>query len=126
MSIYISISGKEPDKPPVHKVVEGDNLLIVCNATQSSETQIFWKKNETGSEFRQNGPELKFIYINRKAAGDYVCYSQDITKTNVNATVVEVVNVDVLCKSFIVNKGSIQILMNHINITLANLSPIQQ
>ena len=103
MSVYISVH--TANKPPVHKIVEGDNLLIVCNAKLSNETEIFWKKNDTNSDLRQNGTELKLIYINRESAGDYVCYSLDLTEKNitgVNATVVEVVNVDVLCKKFII------------------------
>ena len=101
--MYTSVlfSAQVTNKPPVHKIVEGDNLLIVCNTTQTKETEIFWKKNDTNSEFRQNGTELKFITINRKAAGDYVCYSLHFAQKNItdaNATVVEIVNVDVLCK----------------------------
>ena len=91
----------EPGKPPVHTVIEGDNLLLVCNATETRHVQIFWRKNDTKHQFRENGTELKFININRTFAGHYICYSFNPTALNekaANATVVEVVNIDVLCK----------------------------
>ena len=96
-----SLPVSKEHKPPVHKVIEGDNLLLVCDATPTAEIEIFWLKNDTKSSFRQNGTELKFININRQSAGDYVCYSFNLTaenETEANATVVEVLNVDVLCK----------------------------
>ena len=58
-------------------------------------------KNDTKLQFRENGTELNFTNINRKFAGDYVCYSFNLTaenETEANATVVEVINIDVLCK----------------------------
>ena len=58
-------------------------------------------KNDTKLHFRENGTELNFTNINRKFAGDYVCYAVNLTaenETEANATVVEVINIDVLCK----------------------------
>ena len=87
----------------MHTVIEGDNLLLVCNATETRYVEIFWKKNDTKHPFREDGTELKFININRTFAGDYICYSLNLTalnETEANATVVEVVKIDVLCKFF--------------------------
>lgn len=99
LCLVLAIPVSKEHKPPVHKVIEGDNLLLVCDATPTAEIEIFWLKNDTKSSFRQNGTELKFININRQSAGDYVCYSFNLTaenETEANATVVEVLNVDVL------------------------------
>ena len=82
-------------------MVEGKNLLIVCDANQTSDVEIFWLKNDTGSTFRQNGTYLTFVSISRTSAGEYVCYSYNLTadnETELNATEVEVVEVDVQCK----------------------------
>ena len=91
----------KPGKPPVHKVIEGDNFLYVCNATETSQVEIFWTKNDTKHQYRENGTELKFINIDRTFAGDYICYSVNLTvenETEANATLVEGINIDVLCK----------------------------
>ena len=85
----------------MHKIIEGQSISLKCNATESEDVEIFWMKNDTKLQFRENGTELNFINIDRKFAGDYVCYSFNLTaenETEANATVVEVINIDVLCK----------------------------
>ena len=85
----------------MHKIIEGHSISLKCNATESEDVEIFWMKNDTKLRFRENGTELNFTNINRKFAGDYVCYSFNLTaenETEANATVVEAINIDVLCK----------------------------
>ena len=78
--------------------MEGENLVIVCNATEEQGVEVFWVKNDTKSHFRQSSRELKFININRNSRGEYVCYSAKDGRTDNNAAVMEVDSVDVLCK----------------------------
>ena len=85
----------------MHKIIEGQSISLKCNATESEDVEIFWMKNDTKMPFRENGTELNFTNINRKFAGDYVCYAVNLTaenETEANATAVEVINIDVLCK----------------------------
>ena len=76
-------------------------MLIVCNANQTADVEIFWTKNDVNSTFRQNGTYLTFVKISRRSAGEYICYSVNKTvghETESNATVVDIVDVDVQCK----------------------------
>ena len=78
-------------------MIEGHNLLVVCNATQTADQEVFWVKNDSESHFLKNGTKLRFININRNSSGVYMCYLRD-TKSSSNGTVMELVDVDVLCK----------------------------
>ena len=95
--IIYFLSAKQVIIPKVEKVIEGHNLLVVCNATQTTDQEVFWVKNDSESHFLRNGTELRFVNINRKSSGVYMCYLRD-TKSSSNGTVMELVNVDVLCK----------------------------
>ena len=85
-------SVKDSDKPAIHQILEGKDLKVVCNATEEIETEIYWWKNDTKAPFREEGNTLSFQNIRRNATGEYICYSE-------NTTVVEVIKVDVLCKT---------------------------
>ena len=72
--MFILFSAKEVIIPKVEKVIEGHNLLVVCNATQTSYQEVYWAKNDSKSHFHRNGTELRFVNINRKSSGIYMCY----------------------------------------------------
>ena len=100
----------------VEQVVEGDNLLVKCNANQTVDVDIFWTKNDINSTFRQNGTLLTFVKINRRSAGVYVCYSVIKTtghKTDNNASVVETVDVDVQCKALLLSRKASKVNSTH-------------
>jgi hypothetical protein len=87
-----------------YKILEGDNLLIICNVTENPDIDVYWTKNETKSQFMQLGKRLEILKITRKYSGDYVCHAlntsfpvQDYNETDVNKTI-EVIKVDVQCK----------------------------
>lgn len=84
-----------PVKPIVHQVIEGNDLHVTCSAEQTEGVEIYWVKNETNSEFFQNGTVLEFSKIHRSATGDYVCYRLNLTAGG-NATSEKVISVDVL------------------------------
>ena len=91
-------------KPPSKKILEGDNLFIICNATEEVKSTIYWTKNASRSTFYQEGRKLEIININKMDAGDYVCHKYtfntslpDGNETETNVTV-EVINIDVQCK----------------------------
>ena len=94
------LSAKEVIIPRVEKVIEGHNLLVVCNATQTSDQEVYWAKNESKSHFYRNGTELRFVNINRKSSGIYMCYLRDKKSASIGK-MMEIVNVDVLCKLFV-------------------------
>ncbi|XP_060600103.1 hemicentin-1-like [Ruditapes philippinarum] len=84
-----------------YKILEGDNLLIMCNVTENPDIDVYWTKNETKSQFLQLGKRLEILKITRKYSGDYVCHAlntsfpvQDYNETDVNKTI-EVIKVDV-------------------------------
>lgn len=82
-------------------MLEGDNVLIVCSVNETSQTGVFWEKNDTSSTFHRNGTLLIFIKINRLSAGEYICYSFSKTAdhgSENNTDVVDVVLIDVQCK----------------------------
>ena len=87
---------KDTDKPEVHEVIEGNDLRVVCNATEGPEIEIYWWKNDTKAPFREEGRYLTFENIHRNATGEYICYSENVTSHT--SSLVEVVKVDVLCK----------------------------
>jgi len=81
--------------------VEGDNLLVRCNATESPDVDIVWQKNDTKHPFTQNGTDLMIFNINRTLAGQFVCYAintsyPEVNETNHNVTI-DVITVDVEC-----------------------------
>jgi len=84
--------------------VEGDNLLVRCNATESTNVDIVWQKNDTKHPFTQNGTDLMLFNINRTLAGQFVCYAintsyPEVNETNHNVTI-DVITVDVECNNF--------------------------
>lgn len=87
-----------------YTILEGENLLVVCNATNSSDTEIYWTKNDTESSFIEKGRFLEILNINRSYSGDYICHAlntsfpvPEYNETDSNVTV-DVINVDVQCK----------------------------
>ena len=98
--MIILFSAKEVIIPKVEKVIEGHDLLVVCNATQATDQEVYWTKNDSKSHFHRNGTELRFVNINRKSSGIYMCNLRD-TKSASIGTMMEIVNVDVLCKLFV-------------------------
>lgn len=87
-----------------YQPLEGENLLVRCNVTQTPDTFVFWKKNDTRNPFEQNGTDLMIYDIRRGQSGDYVCYLlntsyPDFNATNANVTL-EVIKVDVRCKFY--------------------------
>ena len=93
------ISVIAPIKPTVHQIIEGNDLHVTCSAEQTEGVEVYWVKNETNSEFYQNGTVLEFSKIHRSATGDYVCYRLNLTAGG-NATSEKVISVDVLCKFY--------------------------
>ena len=87
--------------PQVRKVVEGDNLSIACNVSDSTDVAVFWKRNGTMGDFYQNGTVLKLNNVDRNDTGFYNCFSYNLTcETEDNATEVEVIYADVLCEFY--------------------------
>lgn len=87
-----------------YTILEGENLLVVCNATNSSDTEIYWTKNDTKSTFIQKGKFLEILNISRSYSGEYICHelntsfpAPEYNETDSNVTV-DVINVDVQCK----------------------------
>lgn len=77
-------------------VKEGEDLSIRCNATESPEVEIYWTKNATGRQFRQDGPLLNFTSITRSEHGSYICFAfHNKTQTVIG---VEMVRLNVLCE----------------------------
>ncbi|XP_052806622.1 hemicentin-2-like [Mya arenaria] len=81
--------------------LEGDNLLVRCNATESDDIEIYWQKNGTEHQpYRQNGTDFIVFNIKRAFSGQYICYALNTTfypyynETGANVTV-DVITVDV-------------------------------
>ena len=106
-SVYVAllcivgfVSANEPSR--IYQPLEGDNLLVTCNATEANDTFVYWSKNDTKSTFEQNGTDLVIHNINRKDSGYYICHLvntsyPDYNETNANVTI-NVIEIDVLCK----------------------------
>ena len=95
------LSEQTATNPLVYSVREGDKFQVTCNETDTHNKEVFWLGDDAHSAFRQNGTLLKFINVTRDFAGTYICYSKNVTageETKVNASVIESVNIDVLCK----------------------------
>ena len=89
----------ESSKSDVQKVTEGDDFQFECHdGNQTEDFEIYWVKNDSTARFRQNGSNLSLPNIQRTAAGEYICYSHNLT-SEANASIVQVVRVNVLCKS---------------------------
>ena len=80
--------------------MEGQQLRIACKANGNVSAEVYWVKNENGSDFRQNGTELFYSKIRRESSGGYSCYSYNLTSDI--TTLVQEINVDVLCKYVLV------------------------
>ncbi|XP_053372875.1 hemicentin-1-like [Mercenaria mercenaria] len=96
ISVVIETSEKRS-----YKILEGDNLLVICNVTDSPDTDVFWTKNDTKMSFMQQGKRLEILNIKRSYSGDYICHAlnttfpvPDYNETDVNKTI-DVINVDV-------------------------------
>ncbi|KAH3700747.1 hypothetical protein DPMN_075726 [Dreissena polymorpha] len=80
--------------------VEGDNLIVRCNATVLPDIEVYWAKNDSRHPFRQNGTDLLIFNIDRTYSGQYVCYALNMTDapyfnaTGANITI-DVITVDV-------------------------------
>ena len=97
--VFIGVSTKVTTR--FKTAAEGDNVLIACRLNETASTGIYWRKNDTASAFRQNGTLLTFLNISRTSTGLYMCYSYNKTSssaTQLGATIVDKVAIDVLCK----------------------------
>ncbi|XP_045208477.2 lachesin-like [Mercenaria mercenaria] len=91
----------ESSKIRSYKILEGDNLLVICNVTDSPDIEVFWTKNDSKNSFMQQGKRLEILDIKRSYTGDYICHAlntsfpvSDYNETEVNKTV-NVIHVDV-------------------------------
>ena len=73
------------------KIIEGESLTIMCEATGTLPLTVSWVKTSDGE--RTNGTELVFTYINRNEAGEYKCEASNLCGNDS-----ESVEIDVLCK----------------------------
>lgn len=87
-----------------YKILEGDNLLVICNVTDDPDIDVYWTKNDTKIPFHQDGKRLELLNIKRSYSGDYICHAlntsyplPEYNETGVNVTA-NVINVDVQCK----------------------------
>lgn len=91
-----------------YKILEKDNLIVICNVTDHPDIEVYWTKNDTRSIFKQEGKRLEILNIKRSFSGDYICHALNTSfpvpqynGTDVNVTA-EVIHVDVQCKSSII------------------------
>ncbi|KAH3700740.1 twitchin-like isoform X2 [Dreissena polymorpha] len=80
--------------------LEGDNLIVRCNATVLPHIDVYWAKIDSRQPYRQKGTDLLIFNIDRTYSGQYVCYALNMTDapyfnaTGTNVTI-DVITVDV-------------------------------
>lgn len=82
-------------------VIEGENLLVICNATLGypKYTTFFWTKINN-SRFEQVGPTLRLPSIQRSSSGTYICKAENIYINGIKGTHSQMMVVNVLCTIF--------------------------
>ncbi|XP_060600112.1 nephrin-like [Ruditapes philippinarum] len=101
--LSLLISSAATNQPGIrsYKILEGDNLLVICNVTiQTPDVDVYWTKNDTSHYFMRKGKRLEILNIKRNYSGDYLCHTLNTSfsvqdRDYEEDKIVQVINVDV-------------------------------